>query len=200
MEPLWLLWSGGSSLELLFRAPLVPLGTETPFLEPFFGSSWGGGSLGASLAPSGAEAPFGAPLAPLERRLFYGASLVPYGAETPFGALLAPLERRLFLGASLAPFGVETPSGAPLSGGSSFPAPLSGANLAPSEADPAPFEAVPDPSGTEAPLRSPSSSLWCQSGSLEWSRSGSLYELKNGSSWRCTGTFWSGTLLQSPPS
>ena len=101
------------------------------------------------------------------------------------------------LGAPLALLRVEIPSRPLLA---PFPAPLSGANLAPSEADPAPFEAVPDPSGTEAPLRSPSSSLWCQSGSLEWSRSGSPRELKNGSSWGCTGSFWSGTLLQSPSS
>ena len=80
------------------------------------------------------------------------------------------------LGAPLALIGAETPFLEPLF--APFPAPLSGANLAPSEADPAPFEAVPDPSGAKAPPRSPSSSLWCQSGSLEWSRTGSLFELK----------------------
>ena len=79
-------WSGGSSLE-----PSSSLWSGDSFWSP-------PGSSGAL----GAETPFGAPLALLERRLFFRAPLAPYGAETRVGAPLTLLERKLFFGAPLA--------------------------------------------------------------------------------------------------
>ena len=140
--------------------------------------------FGAPLAPSWADTTFGALLAPLERRLFFGASLAPFGAETPFwspsGSSGADALLRSFSGSLWRGDSFWSPSGS--SGAEALPWSLSGSlwsgdsfwsslerglllsgSLEWSQSGslwswPGSFVAVPDPSGTEAPLRSPSSS------------------------------------------
>ena len=97
----WSPWSGDSFWSPFFFGSS---GAEALLQSPS-GSLWSGDSFWSPPGSSGAlgaETPFGAPLALLERRLFFRAPLAPFGAETRVGAPLTLLERKLFFGAPLA--------------------------------------------------------------------------------------------------